>query len=338
MTEPVAKLVKHFSKLFVVSAKASRNIRTTHRPRPAQTLLLCSLPFSPNPSGSVPRLAWAAAGRGRTLAPASTGGEQRAQGPGAPQGRGALQPTTPRLRGSERKAARAATPWGAGCGAVPTPQRACVYRCRVRASGLRGCRDRPASSTLVSGWPCRTLLSKLGRARWSHCVHRGHHHTEDAVLQQNRATSHLGISGEVEDKYGFRTMLETSKGTTLVKHAATTDASCSKDTESSDDLIVKQRMLIQQLVEKTQGMTQKIARLERVIHQLDADHQGNVKMLDVAKDFFDSFKPTRAANGAIEFFSEDDEDIVQKINHMKDFFSYFVLSDRVKSKGMDKVA
>ena len=62
----------------------------------------------------------------------------------------------------------------------------------------------------------------------------------------------------MEDKYGFRTMLETSKGTTLVKHAATTDASCSKDTESSDDLIVKQRVLIQQLVEKTQGMTQKM--------------------------------------------------------------------------------
>ncbi|CAD6335679.1 unnamed protein product [Miscanthus lutarioriparius] len=56
------------------------------------------------------------------------------------------------------------------------------------------------------------------------------------------------------------------------------------------------------------------------------------------KDFFDSFKPTRAANGAIEFFSEDDEDIVQRINHMKDFFSYFIPSDRVKSKGMGKVA
>ncbi|CAD6338547.1 unnamed protein product [Miscanthus lutarioriparius] len=131
---------------------------------------------------------------------------------------------------------------------------------------------------------------------------------EDAVLQQHHGTSHLGISKEVED------------------------------TESPDNLIVQQHMLIQHLVEKTRGMTEKITRMERVIHQLDANHQENVKMLDVAKDFFNSFKPTRAANGAIEFFSEDDKDIVQKINHMKDFFSYFVLSDRVKSKGMDKVA
>lgn len=161
---------------------------------------------------------------------------------------------------------------------------------------------------------------------------------KDAVLQQNRATSHLGISKELGDKYDFRTMLDTWKGTTLVKYAATTDASCSKDTESSDNLIVKQQMLIQHLVEKTQGMTEKITRIERVIHHLDANYQENVKMLDVAKDFFNSFKPTRAANGAIEFFSEDDEDIVQKINHMKDFFSYFIPSDRVKSKGMGKVA
>ena len=56
-----------------------------------------------------------------------------------------------------------------------------------------------------------------------------------------------------------------------------------EDTESPDNLIVQQRMLIQHLVEKTRGMTEKITRMERVIHQLDANHQENVKMLDVAK-------------------------------------------------------
>ena len=50
--------------------------------------------------------------------------------------------------------------------------------------------------------------------------------------------SHLGISKEVED------------------------------TESPDNLIVQQHMLIQHLVEKTRGMTEKITRMERVIHQL----------------------------------------------------------------------
>ena len=98
--------------------------------------------------------------------------------------------------------------------------------------------------------------------------------------------SHLGISKKVKDKYGhIEPMLDTSKETMLVKHAGITDASCSKNTDTLDNLIVsvKQGILIQHLEEKTRKMLEKITRMELVSKMLDADHQETLQMLNVAE-------------------------------------------------------
>ncbi|TVU03268.1 hypothetical protein EJB05_51211, partial [Eragrostis curvula] len=123
---------------------------------------------------------------------------------------------------------------------------------------------------------------------------------------------------EVEGQYGsIEPMSNTGKEAPLVKHAAIPDT-FSQNTESSDILTVKQGMLIQHLEEKVSEMKQKLKRMDQVIRQLEFDYQETLTMLSVAKDFFSCFVPTEAAaNAAISFFTEKDDDIVQKIDHMK---------------------